>query len=153
MADLKSQTINGVKCEIRVGDDGELTCMVAGEWLKADTLKALVNDLKRVTKKMKVEVAVPAMLIGVEKRKMEGWREKFVGYTCMPITLIGIDWRKNQLKYRTADGEVKIEGRTGFSLRDKGYIGKVMTDEEVAEWVRLRKERDAADEAFRKFDE
>lgn len=150
---LKTITIQGNKYDINVDSDGEFTCRVGVDFLKTDTLKEMIKLVGRSARKNKVEVAIPAMLIGARVRDDDSpyshRRGVTIGFTCKPITVIGIDNSTNELKYRDADGHVGKRERFGFD--DREYIGKPMTPAEVKEWLRLRKEKHAAADAFSTF--
>lgn len=145
---LKTVKVAGVKYEINVGEDGEFTVWFSGDTLRSDTLKGLLPQLRRLSAKQKVEVAIPAMLIGTRTETGSGWSRKTSEPTCLPITLIGIDVESGNIKWRGADGYI---GKSSRWSSDNEHIGKPMTPDEVTEWKRLRKAKLAADDAFSTF--
>lgn len=156
--DLLKKTVNGVKVEVTVRDDGSFHTRVNGEWFSAFTLAELLTIIKRETRKTKIEVAVPAMLIHHLPVNQRGWVRTTDGeatperdVTCVPITLTGIDWRNDQVKYRDAKGEMHTFGRgRQFGSREES-IGKPMTPNEVKTWQALLKAKVKADDEFEKF--
>lgn len=146
---LKTVTIDGQKFEISVTSDGEFTCHVGGDYLKADRLVDLRKLMQRSVRKAKVTVAIPAMVMGVARSSGSGHYRKGGKVTCHPITIIGIDHAALEVKYRYADGTMASAAR--HSMRDDFSFAKPMTPEQVKEWHTLRDAKHAASDAFRTF--
>ncbi len=148
---LKEFRINGELYEIHVNSDGIFYGRVGPDSFEANTLAEVERNIRRVAKKLKREVAIPAMLIGAEV-KYDGehshMRGNVVGRTCLPITIIGIDWRTNELKYRGPDGQVMKRRRWG----PEAQFGRRMTEMQVEQWKQFRKAKIAAEKAFNNYE-
>ncbi len=146
---IKTITVDGTKFDIHVDSDGEFRCHVEGDFLRSDTLKALLPQIKRAAKKKHINVAIPATIMGVSSYT-EGshYHRKYLGETCLPITLIGIDHQYNRVKYRNADGS--MAGHERFNRQ--GTIAKPMTAADVQEWKRLYQAHESARKAFESFE-
>jgi hypothetical protein len=148
---LKAFRVNGELCEINVNSDGIFYGRIGPDSFEADTMAEVERNMRRVAKKLKREVAIPAMLIAAEV-KYDGphshMRGNVVGRTCLPITIIGVDWRTNDLKYRGPDGQIMQRRRYG----QESQFGKRMTPEQVEQWAALRKAKREAETAFSDFE-
>lgn len=130
--DAGTITTNGIDVPVQVDDcDGSWVTVFAGTRLSAETRDKLEGRLSRLTKKTKIEVAVPVIRIKAYRGYGDG------NITVARGTLTGIhSGNGNVLATWVVRGtEVKeqITHESGTS-----YVGADTTDEQLAEYNRLR---------------
>ena len=143
--DLKTMSVNGMSCDIQVSPDGVFSSRVAGTRLTAPTLEELEKQLRSLTRKQKVTVAVPATLLGRCYIEPQYQRPHWVyGDGVQHVTLYGLD----------VDGDAKIrDDKTGEKVRDYQRMVRRLTDAEAAEYTRLYRAKDAAQSAMYEFEQ
>lgn len=146
---LKTVQILGQKVEIHVDSDGEFRAKVGLDFLKADTLKALVAKARTAAQKTRVKVSIPATLVGVQEWNGTGYSRQYKGMTCKRVTLTGINPKSERLNFVYENGTPGTQERFG----DRYDIGKPMTDAEIAEWKRLYKAKVSTADTFHKYEE
>lgn len=149
--DLKTVTINGLKCKIHVNEDGEFSSYVAGSHASASTLAELLPKLRKLAKRPKVIVAVPVSVLGRQFHTRYAQSGSWMsGYDVQHVTLVSLD----------ANGEVRcVDDRTGERLvlsKVSGYlrseVARRLTDDEVTEYTRLAVAERAAKDALAEFE-
>lgn len=103
-------------------------------------------------------MAIPATLMNVEAVLKPGSHFKAPTHgrtSCFPVTLIGIDHRSEEVKFRDAEGRVNTMGRAGgsFGRNRDAKLGKPMTPDEIKKWEELLDAKQKAKDAFYRFNE
>lgn len=135
---FKTKTINGTRVEIYVNADGMFVASIAGDWVKADTLIGLEAQLRKVTKKIKIPVAVPVSVIGYEwSRGRSCWVS---GYGARHVTLTGLS-ADGRVRYRddATDDAGYLDDITGggWGLNSSHALVRRLTADDVTRYVEL----------------
>lgn len=149
---LKTVKVQGNKIDIRVDDDGQFGAHVGADHIHDITLNGLMKQLQKSARKLKIEVAIPATLLGEQMYTSGGhFTRKFIGVGAYDVTVYALDEDNFQVKFRGKDNN---DGPiTHKSKRYDSKLMKPMTIIDVKEWNRLRKERDKARDAFDKYED
>jgi hypothetical protein len=130
---LKTVQILGERVEVSVNTDGEFSAKIGLDYCRADTLKALMGQLRKAAGKTRITLALPATIIGYNKYSGHGVYRKFLGVSVARGVITGINPKTNEIQFTHDDGE-KESGRWAG---DRRSFGKPMTDEQIAEYERL----------------
>lgn len=145
---LKTVKVNGHRCDIDVNSDGRFSARVAGQFVHAMTLEELRKLLKKASQRPKITVAVPISILGRNFHKPQYGRQGWVsGWGVQQVTLVSLG----------VDGDVRyrddLTGETGALYDIRGTRVRRLTNDEIAEYTRLYKAKQAASQALHAFEE
>lgn len=148
-----TKTINGQKVEFRVNGDGEFCTIIAGEFIREDSLKAAESKARALTKKAKRKIALPFTIMGAKMYTPGShFTRKYLGIGCRDITITGIHAGTGNLLFRYDDDpRQEVHQDTGMGYDTK--IVKRMSPEQQEEFRRLYKANSDAHEALSTFQE
>lgn len=142
-----SQTIDGRKIEVTIDSQGEFHATLNGYGHKADTLKALLEKLRRALRTDKARIAIEATLL--HQGRESSWdTDSTKEPSAEPIVITGIHGGTGSILMTRADGTKE----TARSYRS-GTIARRLTEDEANQWVALCKAlrgATVAKEAFEK---
>lgn len=121
--DMVKKKINGVAVDVRVSQDGEFTTLVAGVYLRADTLKDLLTQAKKALRQPKKAVAVPATIMGTKKYtdKYRGTHWAY-GLSSRNVVLTGIHGGTGRVVSKDAETGAKLEGDQFGSFNGPSFV-------------------------------
>ena len=134
---LKDHTIDGHTFEIQVEDNGEFGAKILGQWIKAPSLKALVEKSKSMIRRAG-RIAIPVTMIS----SSYGRNDKEVPKITQ-VTLTGTHGGTSRNVLYKDEKTGKTE--QGNNYGDRFY--KRLTGPEIARYVELVKELHAATQA------
>jgi hypothetical protein len=144
-----TKTINGVKVDIYVNADGFFTTTVAGQSVRAETLRETVAQVKAATKRVAKKVSLPISILGQQLIKPLHQRPRWIrGNGVRHVTVYGIHTARNTpLAIDDLTGDrVEIEYRFDNTLTRR------LTAEECETYTRLAEARWVAQNAFHNFE-
>lgn len=153
--ELKTIRVHGHPIKISVDSEGDFRAMFGGEHFRSKTLVALEGQIRKVVKKLKGSCSIKATLLGEDKyakakSDANPWdRRKWLGKTGRPITLTGVDARRQEITYQY-DDEKKVHRLSRYSAR-RGTVAKPMGPIQIAEYEKLEAEKRRAEAALDRF--
>ena len=144
---IRTIIVNRREFEIHVDSDGEFRAHVAGDYIKADTLKAVIAEIRKKARKLDVKIAVPVTVVGHSRWSGVRYSRNHIG-DVHHGTIVEYDSDNSAYRIKFEDGGTESLEKWG---QGDFQLCKPLTAEQIAEWKKLRKERDAANERFNKF--
>jgi hypothetical protein len=138
---IPAQTIDGRKVEVSILDGtGEFTADVGGHGFKADTLKALLEKLRRALRTSSTRISIEASLL--HQGRVDSWDDGSKKPSAEPVVITGIHGGTGAILMTRANGQKE----TSRSYRSE-TIARRLTKDEADTWVELCQALKAANTA------
>lgn len=143
---VRETRVRDRKIEIYCDNEGTFSARVCGEYFRTDTMKEILPKIRKAVEKSIIPIAVPVTLLGVQRK----WQI----VNCDAV-VIGWNEAKSEFLIRfpddTRDSVDESLGKR-YSSGD-AFIAKPLKGSDVATYVRLLKEKEAAETAFEAWKE
>lgn len=126
---LRTETIDGTPIAIYLDDEGHFIARNPGDpsdWLRADSLKQLIDKLRKKLRTSQLRLDIPMTLL---KTGQDHWRSKKGDPVAEPVTLTGMHARSRKALLTYANGEK--DTYDGYD----GILTRRLTEDEAKEWV------------------
>ena len=129
---LRTEDIDGTSVAIYIDEEGKFTARTPGaigEWTKADSLKALIDKVRKRLRTSQLRLEIPMTLLKTGK---DYWRdsEKNKAPVAEPVILTGLHARTNKALLTRADGS-----KVTYDGYSDGILTRRVSQEEATEWV------------------